>query len=103
MPIREQWAKPGTGNPGVGVDVAVTPTIVLEHNPRRRYASFTNDSDAVIYLHCGPGAALNSHRRLNALGGGFEIIEGQNAYIGVVTAIHGGVGAKRLCVEELEG
>lgn len=76
-------------------------TEVLVRNTKRNFASFVNDSDAVIYLSLGSAAVLNKGIRLNASGGSFEL-DTNNLYLGAIYAIHGGSGNKNLCVVEGE-
>ncbi len=85
--------------PAGGVDVGTTSTQVLAAKSNRKFAAIVNDSDTVIYLALGGTAVLNSGIRLNANGGSFEI-NATNLYRGVVSAIHGGVGNKRLTIVE---
>ncbi len=81
--------------------VTTTSSLVLVANRYRSFASFVNDSDAVIYLMLGNNAALNTGVRLNALGGSLEI-NTLNLFKGDIFAIHGGVGNKVLCIQEVE-
>lgn len=84
-----------------GVNVGVASTLVLAANASRKYASFVNDSDTVIYLAVGAAAVVGQGIRINANGGSFEI-ERNNLTHKAVYGIHGGVGNKVVTVVELE-
>ncbi len=79
--------------------VTTASTLVAQANPGRRYASFVNDSDTVIYIALGSFASVNSGIRLNAQGGSY-MIDVLNPYSGDIAAIHGGTGNKVLLVVE---
>lgn len=82
------------------VQVEDASTVVLTDNVNRRYAVFTNDSDAVIYLAFADTAVAHQGIRLNANGGSYEI-DFKNFYVGSVSAIHEATGEKKnLCVQE---
>lgn len=83
------------------VDVTTSTAIVLPLNKMRTSATLTNDSDAVIYIRRGQDAALNTGIRLNPTGGAYEITL-FNMFKGAISAIHGGTGNKRLCIDEVE-
>lgn len=74
--------------------------VALAANANRKYASFVNDSDAVIYLAFGAAAVVGSGERLNSGGGSFEI-NNSNLTTQVVNAISTGA-SKNLCVQEGE-
>ncbi len=68
--------------------------VVLEMNLRRYRVVFVNDSDTIIYLMKGNGAALNVGLRLNANGGSYsEEMHMHNGmgimYTGIWTAYSG--------------
>lgn len=72
----------------------------LAANANRVYALFVNDSDSVIYLAFGTGAALNFGVRLNPNGGSYEMSRRLgNVYAGVVNAVTSAA-AKRLLVTQ---
>jgi len=71
---------------------------VLNINPRRSSAVFTNDSDTEIYLSLIGPAVANAGIRINALGGLYEI-NYTNPWYGKVYAYCSA--AKRLCVHEV--
>ncbi len=84
---------------GGGVDVGTSSTAVRPANPSRRYLALVNDSDTVIYVRLGTAAVLNEGIRLNAEGGWYEMLEGQNLYTGAVNAI-ASAATKRLTFQE---
>jgi hypothetical protein len=91
---------PPIDNPVQGaVAVGIGSTLVIGANLERRYLILTNDSDAAIYVGFAAGAVLNQGIRLNADGGWYEMIEGQNLYAGAVYAISA-AGGKNLCYLE---
>ncbi|GAH92216.1 unnamed protein product, partial [marine sediment metagenome] len=62
---------------------------------------FVNDSDVTMYVRLGQEAAVNTGIRLNAQGGSLEL-NLNNLFKGAISAIHGGVGNKVLCIQEIE-
>ncbi len=85
-------------NPGSFVDVPAGSEIrVVPARAGRFELTIVNDSDTVVYLRLGPGAAVNSGIRLNANGGSYTT----TGYMGEVYAIHGAAAAKRLLVTEV--
>jgi phage gp45-like len=81
--------------------VTTSSSIALASNGDRVYALFINDSDTVIYLSLGATAVVNQGIRINANGGSYEMSEkAGNLYMGVIYAIHGGSGTKKLLVTE---
>lgn len=87
---------PPLDNPAQGnVAVGIASVTVRAANAERRYLLLVNDSDTAIYVSLGTAAVLNTGIRLNALGGWYEMLEGQNLYLGAVNAIAGGA-AKNL-------
>lgn len=80
--------------------VGVTTTQVLAANANRKYASFQNDSDTVIYLKISSNAVLNQGIRLNSNGGVYEMsINAGNLDTRAVNAISSASG-KNLLVRE---
>jgi hypothetical protein len=69
------------------VSVGIASTIVRAANVDRRYLLLVNDSDTDIYVALGAAAVLNTGIRLNAGGGWYEMLDGQNLYRGAVNAI----------------
>jgi hypothetical protein len=96
QPVNYERISPKTPQ---GVDVLATSTLVIDVNLNRRYVVFTNDSDTVMYLAFAYTAELHKGIRLNANGGSYEI-DFKNLYAGEVSAIHGGTGSKRICIQE---
>ena len=91
---------PPLDNPSIdGVDVGTDSTEVAAFNSERRYLALVNDSDTDVYLALGEDAVLNKGIRLNASGGSYEMLEGQNLYTGAVNAI-ASAATKRLTVQE---
>jgi hypothetical protein len=91
---------PPLDNSNIGaVLVGAISTLVLAANPERRYLILTNDSDSPIYLAIAVAAVLDQGIRLNANGGWYEMLEGQNLHTGAVYAISN-AGAKNLCYQE---
>ena len=82
-----------------GVDVTIASTLVMASKASRRYASFVNNSDAMIWLSKGEAAVVDEGIPLNATGGSYEITE-INLYTGPVYAIHRAAGNKRLATTE---
>lgn len=80
--------------------VTTTTGAALAANANRKYALFVNDSDTVIYLKINASAVANQGIRLNANGGSYEMLNGQNLDTRVVNAIHAGSGNKVLLVTE---
>jgi len=95
MPVLPPLDRPAIG----GVDVGVASTVVRATYDARRYLLLVNDSDTVIYVALGGDAVLNQGIRLNADGGWYEMLEGQNLYTGPVNAI-ASAGSKRLTFQE---
>lgn len=80
--------------------VGVATGQVLAANAARKYASFQNDSDTVIYLKIGSSAVLNQGVRLNPNGGVYEMsINTGNLDTRAVNAISS-VASKNLLVRE---
>jgi hypothetical protein len=69
------------------VSVGVGTTVVRAANPERRYLLLVNDSTTDIYLALGAAAVLYKGIRINANGGWYEMLDGQNLYTGAVNAI----------------
>lgn len=85
----------------VAADVATTSTAILAANPNRLYLLSVNDSDTPIYISLGGTAVVNQGLRLNQLGGALEMSQKEgNLYRGLINAIHGSTGTKRLLVIE---
>lgn len=80
--------------------VTTTSGQVLASNINRKYALLINDSDTTIYLKIGANAVANQGIRLNANGGYYEMLLGQNLATGAINAIHAGVGSKTILVTE---
>jgi hypothetical protein len=79
---------PPLDNPAQGaVSVGIASTAILAANPDRRYLLLVNDSNANIYVSLGAAAVLYTGIRLNAGGGWYEMLDGQNLYTGAVNAI----------------
>lgn len=90
-----------TAPTAIPVDVATTSTAVLAANPNRLYLLLVNDSDTPIYVSLGGTAVVDQGIRLNQLGGALEMSQKEgNLYRGLVNAIQGGTGTKRLLVIE---
>ncbi len=84
--------------PGGVVAVGTTSTLVLGQNSDAAERTIINDSDTTIYLRlAATGAAVGQGMRLNANGGSYST----EAYLGPVSAIHGGTGTKNLVVTEV--
>lgn len=82
----------------------VTPTIigsvlVLEPNPKRRYAIFCNDSINIMYLFKGAPGAVNTGIRVNANGGSYEI-NLTNPYFGAISVACGVAAQNLTWIEE---
>ena len=83
------------------VTVTTASGAALAANAVRLYALLINDSDETIYLKLGATAVANEGIRLNANGGNYEMSKKLgNLYTGVINAIHGGTGSKKLLVLE---
>lgn len=83
------------------VDVGTVSTAVLAANLNRLYVLLVNDSDTPIYVALGGVAVADQGIRLNQLGGAYEITKKEgNLYLGVINAIHGSTGTKRLLAIE---
>lgn len=80
------------------VTVGSSTTVALAAQAGRVTATFTNDSDEVIYLALGVSAVMNRGIRLNANGGSYEI-NLSNPWAGAVNAICAS-GSKNLCVQQ---
>jgi hypothetical protein len=94
---------PPLDNPVQGrVTVGIASVLVRAANAERRYLLLVNDSDTAIYVSLDAAALLNSGIRLNALGGWYEMLEGQNLYLGAVSAISSAA-AKYLTYVEAPG
>jgi hypothetical protein len=79
---------PPLDNPANGfVSIGMVSTLVRPANDERRYLLLVNDSNAEIYLSLGTAAAAFIGIRLNASGGWYEMLDGQNLYTGAVYAI----------------
>jgi len=81
--------------------IGVASLLVLLNNRFRKEATFTNDSDTVIYGAKGEIAAINAGVRLNANGGSW-VIESDSTgriYTGPVSFISTGAN-KNLCFTE---
>ncbi len=79
------------------VAVGAVSTPVVSASAPRRIAILVNDSDTKMYLYPGAGpAVLGRGIPLYPNGGSWEI-----EWEGAIQAIHGGTGAKNLCVCEL--
>lgn len=88
---------------GTSSTLAVTTAsqLALAANANRKYASFQNDSDTVIYLKVGAAAVANEGIRLNPNGGSYEMSPAiGNLELTAVYAIHGGTGNKNLLIKE---
>src|SRR5258707_305111 len=80
------------------VSVGTGSTSVLGANPDRAYLQLINDSDTIIYVSVGGGAAtVNSGTRLNANGG--SVVFDNYVPNGAVTAISSGSSKKLLVTE----
>lgn len=80
------------------VSVGSSSTTVLAANVRRRYAIFVNDSNEEMYLSTSGTAVINTGVRINANGGHYEMLKGQNLVTGIITAICSS-GTKNLSIE----
>lgn len=76
--------------------VGATSSAILSANGSRISATFTNDSDATIYLSKGEPAVLGSGIRLNASGGALI----NDEFTGIIYAISSGAG-KNICISEV--
>jgi len=72
----------------------------LAANANRKYALLVNNSDTVMYIKIGVAAVANQGIRLNANGGSYEMLIGQNLDIRAINAVHAGSGNKVLLVSE---
>lgn len=97
----DQTRQPGESSRPGAVAVGVTSVIVLQRQPFRKEATFTNDSDTVIFLAKGSLATLNAGIRLNANGGLADILPDTTGriYVGPISAICS-LAAKNLCFTE---
>jgi len=83
------------------LSVTTNSQTALAENANRKYASFQNDSDTVIYLKVGAAAVANEGIRLNPNGGSYEMSSATgNLDTRAVYAIHAGTGNKTLLVAE---
>lgn len=101
VPVAQQRVE-GEASRSLAFSVLAISSIVLLANSFRKEATFTNDSDTVIYLAKGDIATVNAGIRLNASGGKC-IIEPDSTgriYIGPVAAIAAAAGGKVLCMTE---
>ncbi len=92
---------PGESSRAGFITVGVASILGLRPNPLRKEATFTNDSDTVIYGAKGPEAAINAGIRLNS-NGGWWVIEPDatgRMYTGPVSFISTGAN-KNLCFTE---
>lgn len=90
-----------TAPTAIAADVATASTAILAANPNRLYLLLVNDSDTPIYISLGGTAVVDQGIRLNQLGGALEMSQKEgNLYRGLVNAIHGGTGTKRLLAIE---
>ena len=88
-----------TTTPSVAT-VGTNSVLALAANANRKYASFQNDSDTVIYLMGTNAAVLNQGIRLNANGGTYEMSSaGGNLTLAAVYAISSAAN-KNLLVRE---
>jgi hypothetical protein len=83
------------------VDVGTSSTLILSANPRRKFCTLVNSSNADMWLRFGSAAAVNSGVYLAAGGFGYEISR-DNLWVDSIFAIHGGTGTKKLAILELE-
>lgn len=82
------------------VSVGVATGVALAANASRKYASFQNDSDTIIYLMISANAVLNQGIRLNANGGSYEMSPTTgNLDTRVVNAISSGASKNLLVLE----
>ena len=73
----------------------------LAANANRKYASFQNDSDTVIYLKVGSGAVVGQGYRINPNGGSLEMSPAiGNLSLSAIYAVHNGTGNKNLLISE---
>lgn len=79
--------------------VKTTSALIIEGNPDRVYALFTNISTTPIYLSFSNYARVREGIPLLTKGSTYEITS-INLYTGPVSAIHSGTGTKTLCVVE---
>jgi len=87
----------------ISVGVPAADVIVLQTNPNRVDADFTNDSDDVIYLARGNAAVIGAGIRLNPNGGSYHIGT-NNLFHGAIHAISTNAmqGESNLCISEGE-
>jgi len=100
VPVNQVRVQGESSRPGA-TTVGLASVLVMRPNSLRKEATFTNDSDAVIYLAKGDLATLHAGSRLNAYGG-FAIIEPDatgRIYTGPVAAISSAA-TKNLCWTE---
>ena len=84
MPDPRIW--PIDSSEEIGVAVFGVSTQVLDANPARADADFTNDGKEVIYLARGNDAVVGTGIRLNPNGGSYHIGT-NNLFLGIVNAI----------------
>lgn len=83
---------------GTFVDVPVGAEAQIAPRRANRFELVvTNDSDTVVYLRLGTGAAVNSGIRLNANGGMWTC----TTWAGPVFARHAGAAVKRVLIAEV--
>ncbi len=88
-----------TDTPSHATVAATTASVtVLGANADRSYALFVNNSDVTMWLMVGAAAVADEGIRLNANGGSYEMISGQNLFTDVVNVIHAGAGNKTIIV-----
>ena len=103
MERSQVYSVPGTL---AGTDVATTSAQIVAETPTRRMLLLTNDSDTVIYLAVATAAVVNRGMRIAASGGTllFGTPGRADTMLPLTTqeirAIHGGVGSKRILVQE---
>jgi len=92
----------GLSRPGATLTGAAS-LVVLQPNPSRREATFTNDSINIIYLTKGVVAALNSSLRLNSNGGFLRIgpDEFGRVWRGPISAIATGANSNLIWTEDV--
>jgi hypothetical protein len=69
------------------VAVGIATTVVRTANGDRRYLLLVNDSDTIIYIALGANAVLHTGITLEPNGGWYEMLDGQNLYLGAINAI----------------
>jgi hypothetical protein len=96
MPWGYGSAAHGTAGVGTATGTAVPA------NDNRKYLLLINDSDTTMYLSLDGGAAVvNEGIRVNSGGSSYGMsFKGGDLFTGVITAIHGGTGTKKLLYTE---